>query len=284
MNDLLTYLIAGISVGASYALVGSGIVVVHRITGVVNFAQGTLAVLGGLLGGTLLRAGLPHGVAEVLAVLIVGVVGLGVGAITLARSSITSLNALVITLAISILGYAVIVLIWGDGSYSSEGLKGTVSVFGAVVQLQYFVVIGAAALSIVVLGVFFAKSYLGKAMTACAVNPFAARMVGINVHRMGLLAFGVAGLLGGVAGVVLTPLREVSYSSDISFALYGFAAAVFGGLNSPVKTIIGGLILGVVSLLVAGYLDAAYQVVAALLIMIIVMLFQSGSTRIEEAK
>lgn len=284
MSDLLTYLIAGTAVGASYALVGSGIVVVHRITGVVNFAQGTLAVLGGLLGGTLLRIGLPHGIAEILAILVVGVVGLGVGAIVLARPSMTSLNSLVVTLAISILGYAVIVLIWGDGSYSSQGVKGTANIFGAVVQLQYFVVIGVAALAIAALAIFFSRSYLGKAMTACAVNPFAARMVGINVRNMGLLAFTVAGLLGGIAGVVLTPLREVSYSSDISFALYGFAAAVFGGLNSPVRTVVGGLVLGIVSLLVAGYIDAAYQVVVALLIMIVVMVFQSGSTRLEEAK
>ncbi|MFV0433148.1 MAG: branched-chain amino acid ABC transporter permease [Leucobacter sp.] len=282
--ELLTYLIAGLAVGASYALVGSGIVLVHRITGIVNFAQGTLAVLGGLLSGSLLRAGLPHGVGEIAAILLTGVFGLAVGAITLARKSITSLNALVVTLAISILGYAVIILIWGDGSFSAPGLKGSVTILGATVQLQYFIVIAAAAVTLGLLSLFFAKTYLGKAMTACAVNPFAARMVGINVRAMGMLAFFGAGLLGGIAGAILTPLREVSYSSDISFALYGFAAAVFGGLNSPIKTVIGGLILGVVSLLVAGYLDAAYQIVAALAIMLIVMIFQSGSHRLEEAK
>lgn len=284
MNEFITYLIAGIAVGCSYALVGSGIVVVHRITRVANFAQGTLAVLGGMLSGTLLSAGLPHGIAEVLAVLAAGLAGLLIGILAIGKHGTTPTISLVITLGVSILAYAIVILFWGDGSRSAPGFTGSVQLWGAAIQLQYFAVIGVTTVTFLILALFFAKTDAGKAMTACASNPYAAQLVGINVRQMGFAAFFIAGILGGLAGVVLTPLREVSYSSDISFALYGFAAAVFGGLNSPTKTIIGGLILGVVSLIVSGYMDSAYQMVAALLIMLLVMVFRANSMVAEEAK
>lgn len=284
MSELITYLIAGIAVGCSYALVGSGMVVIHRITRVVNFAQGTFAVLGGLIAGSLLAAGLPHGAGEAIAVLAVGIVGLLVGVIAIGKPGTTPTVSLVITIGLSILAYAAIILVWGDGSRSSPGIPGSVVLAGATVQTHYFVVIGVTAVTFALLAAFFGVTDLGKAMTACAANPFAARMLGIDVRRMGIIAFGVAGLLGGLAGVILTPLREVSYSSDLAFALYGFAAAVFGGLHSPVRTVVGGIVLGVVSLLVAGYLDPAYQMVAALAIMLAVMVLRAGATRQEEAK
>jgi len=284
MSQFLTFLIAGLAVGLSYALVGSGLVVVHRITGIVNFAQGSLAVLGGLIAGSLLADGLPHGVAEVAAVAICAVVGVVFGVVAIGRPGTTPLISLVATLGLSVLSYAVIIMIWGDGSFSSSGIPGSVRIWGATVQNHYFVVIAVALLTFAALGYFFSRTDLGRAMTACASNSDAARMVGINVRRMGLLAFAIAGALGGLAGVVLTPLREVSYSSDIAFALYGFAAAVFGGLNSPWKTVLGGVVLGVVSLMVAGYIDAAYQMAAALAAMLIVMVVRSGAVRTEEAK
>jgi len=284
MSQFLTFLIAGLAVGLSYALVGSGLVVVHRITGIVNFAQGSLAVFGGLIAGSLLSGGLPHGVAEIAAVAICAVVGAVFGIVAIGRPGTTPLISLVATLGLSVLAYAVIILIWGDGSFSSAGVPGSVQFLGATVQNHYFVVIGVAILTFAALGFFFSRTDVGRAMTACASNPDAARMVGINVRRMGLLAFAIAGGLGGLAGVVLTPLREVSYSSDVAFALYGFAAAVFGGLNSPWKTVIGGLVLGVVSLMVAGYVDASYQMAAALAAMLIVMVVRSGAMRMEEAK
>jgi branched-chain amino acid transport system permease protein len=126
------------------------------------------------------------------------------------------------------------------------------------------------------LALFFGHTYLGKALSACASNPYAARVVGIDVRRMGLLAFALGGGLGGVAGVLLTPLQPISFDSDVSLIVNGFAAAILGGLNRPVPALAGGLVLGVAEAMVAGYGKASYQVEVALGLMLAIMIWQGA--------
>lgn len=284
MNELVVYLISGIALGSSFALIGSGFVVVHRVTRVVNFAQGSLAVVGGMASATLLDGRLPHGVGEVLAVLISGAVGLLVGLLAVGRRGTPPLISLIITLGASMLISAAIIWLWGQDPVSPPGLDGSTTVLGARVERQRLLVVGATLVAFVVLSIFFSRSYIGKALTASASNPFAARMVGIDVRRMGLLAFGLAGMLGGLAGVLVAPTNAVSFYSDLPLALSGFAAAVFGGLVSPLRTLVGGLGLGVAGSLTAGYLEGSYQTEVALLLMLLVMIVRSNADLHEEAK
>jgi branched-chain amino acid transport system permease protein len=284
MNELVVYLVSGVALGSSFALIGSGFVVVHRVTRVVNFAQGSLAVVGGMVSATLLDGRLPHGVGEVLAVLISGAVGLLVGVLAVGRRGTPPLISLIVTLGASMLISAAIIWLWGQDPVSPPGLDGSATVLGASVELQRLLVVGATLVAFLVLALFFSRSYVGKALTACASNPFAARMVGIDVRRMGLLAFGLAGVLGGLAGVLVAPTNAVSSYSDLPLALSGFAAAVFGGLVSPLRTLVGGLGLGVAGQLTAGYLDGSYQTEVALLLMLLVMIVRSNANLHEEAK
>lgn len=276
MGAFLSYLISGLAFGCSFALLGSGFVAIHRITRVVNFAQGTFAVVAGLMAASMLARGLPHGPAEVLAVLLAGACGLVVGLIAVGKPGTSTLSSLVITLGLGILAYAAEIVIWGDQPVSYQMLKGSVSVAGARIENQYFLVIGAAILTFVGLGLFFSRTYLGKALSACASNPYAARVVGINPIRMGLIAFTLGGLLGGLAGVLIAPLQPVSFDADVALATNGFAAAIFGGLNRPSAALAGGLVLGVVEAFVAGYIDASYQTEVALALMLAVMIQQAG--------
>jgi branched-chain amino acid transport system permease protein len=154
-------------------------------------------------------------------------------------------------------------------------VPGAVSFVGARVQNQYFVVIGVTLAAFAALGLFFGRTYWGKALTACASNAYAARLQGINPRRMGLLAFAIGGLLGGLAGVLVTPLQPISFDSDVALAINGFAAAIFGGLNSPSAALTGGLVLGVIEAFVAGYYDASYQTEVALIVMLAIMIFQA---------
>jgi branched-chain amino acid transport system permease protein len=284
MNEFVTYLVSGIALGSSFALIGSGFVVVHRVTRVVNFAQGSLAVVGGMVSATLLDGVLPHGLGELAAVLICGCVGLGVGLLAVGRRGTPPLISLIVTLGVSMLISAAIIWLWGQDPVSPPGLSGSTTVLGASVETQRLLVVGATILAFLALTLFFSRSYVGKALTASASNPFAARMVGIDVRRMGLLAFGLAGMLGGLAGVLVAPTNAVSFYSDLPLALSGFAAAVFGGLVSPLRTLVGGLGLGIAGQLTAGYLNGSYQTEVALLLMLVIMIARSSTFVHEEAK
>lgn len=284
MRELLTYVVTGITLGASFALIGSGFVVVHRVTRVVNFAQGMFAIIATMIAASLLRGQLPHGLAEAAAVLACGVVGAAVGWVALGRRGTHPLISLIVTLGLSIVASAVIILLWGQDPVSPPGLRGHVTLLGVEVERQRLLVLVITLLAFAALGLFFSRTYLGKALTASASNPYAARLVGIDVRRMGLLAFALAGVLGGLAGVLVAPSNALSFSSDLALALGGFAAAVFGGLSSPGRTLLGGLMLGVAGQLTAGYLNGSYQTEVALLLMMVIMIARSRSFAHEEAK
>lgn len=276
MSNAITYIFSGLALGCSFALLGCGFVAVHRVTGVVNFAQGAFAVVAGMAASSFLGQGLPHGVAEILAVLLAGAAGLGAGVVAIGRPGTPVLASLLVTLGLAIAAYAVEILVFGDLPRSFTMVTGSIVVGGAHLQSQLFVVVGATLVVFAALIAFFGHSDVGKALTACFSNPYAARLVGINVTRMGLLAFTLGGVLGGIAGVLLTPLQAVSFSSDVSFAVYGFAAAIFGGLVRIGATLAGGLILGLAQALIGGYLNTQYQIAAALVVMLGIMVWQAG--------
>ena len=284
MTELVAYLVSGIALGSSFALIGSGFVVVHRVTRVVSFAQGSVAIVGGMASASLLDGHLPHGLGEIAAVVLCGVVGLLIGLLAIGKRGTPPLISLIVTLGASMLISAAIIWLWGQDPVSPPGLRGTVTILGAEVERQRLLVVAATLVAFVGLALFFSRSHLGKGLTASASNPFAARMVGIDVRRMGLLAFALAGILGGLAGVLIAPSNALSVSSDLPLALSGFAAAVFGGLTSPLKTLAGGLGLGVAGQLTAGYLNGSYQTEMALLLMLVIMIVRSSAFVQEEAK
>jgi branched-chain amino acid transport system permease protein len=272
----LQYAASGVATGCAFALVATGFVAIYRVTRVVNFAQGVFAVVAGMLAYTLLGQGVPHILAEAMAVLAAAVVGVLVGAVAIGRRGTSPLASLIITLGLGIGSYAVLILIWGDQPISFEGLKGNLEVGGVGMQVQYVLVVLLTAVAFVALGLFFDHTYVGRGLTACSSNPRAARLVGIDVTRMGLVAFGVGGALGGLAGVLLTPIQPVSFNSDVGIAISGFAAAIFGGLLRPGTALVGGLVLGVAEALVAGYSQASLQSGVALVIMLAIMVWRAG--------
>jgi branched-chain amino acid transport system permease protein len=276
VTAFLSYLISGLAIGCTYALVASGFVAIHRVTRVVNFAQGAFPVLAGLTVSSMLGRGLPHGAAELIGIAVAALAGLVVGVVAIGKRGTPTLASLVITLGLGILAYAVEIVIWGDQPVSYSMLTGSVNIGGARIPTQYFLVIGVTVVTFVALALFFSRTYVGKALSACASNPYAARLTGIDPTRMGLVAFTLGGLLGGLAGVLITPLQPVAFDSDVLLATSGFAAAIFGGLNSAYAALVGGIVLGVLQAFVAGYLDAAYQTEVTLVLIILVMLYQSG--------
>ena len=284
MSELLQYVLTGLGAGCAFALVGSGLVAIYRVTRVVNFAQGGFAVIGALCASSFLASGLPHGAAEALAVCVAAVVGLVVGAIAIGRPGTTAGQALIVTLGLGVLAYAVEVVIWGDQPRSFAGVPGAVTVLGARVPAHYLLIIGASAVVFALLWLFFTRAYLGKALSAVAANPYAARLSGIGVTRLGLLSFALGGALGGLAGVLVTPVQQVSFDSDVVLIVNGFAAAILGALTRPVMALVGGLLLGVTQSVMAGYGGGAHSSEVALGLMLAVLIWQAArQPTVEEA-
>jgi branched-chain amino acid transport system permease protein len=275
VSEFLSYLVSGLAIGCGFSLIASGLVIIHRVTRVVNLAQGMYAVVAALSATTFLAAGLPHGVAELCAVLVSVVAGLITGVVAIGRRGTTPLSSLIITFGIGIFAYAVEVLTWGDGPRSFPGIPGAVEVAGVRIQFQYVFVVLVTALVFLVLELFFERTFVGKALSACSSNPYAARVVGIDVTRMGIFTFALGGALGGLAGVLLGPLRPTSFDSDVPLVIDGFAAAILGGLTRPMLALAGGILLGVAEAMVAGYLNGSYQTEVALVLMLAVMVGQT---------
>jgi branched-chain amino acid transport system permease protein len=276
MTEFLGYVLTGLGIGAGYALVGSGLVAIYRVTRVVNFAQGAFAVVAAMFASTLLGSGLPHVVSEVLAVGLAAAVGLLVGVVAIGKPGTTPAASLIVTLGLGVFAYAVEVLVWGDQPRSFPGVGGALALGDARVPYQYLLVVAVAVPVFAAMAAFFAYTDLGKALSACASNRHAARIVGIDVMRMGLLAFAIGGALGGLAGVLVTPAQQVTFDSDVTLIVNGFAAAILGGLTRPAVTFAGGLLLGVAQTLIAGFGGGAYQLEVALVLMLGVMLVQAA--------
>jgi len=275
MNAFLSYLIHGISLGCGFALIASGIIIIYRVTRVVNLAQGMFAVVAGFSAASLLDIGLPHVLAESAAIGVSSAVAVFTGYVAVGKRGTTPQQSLIVTLGVGIFGYAVEVLIWGDQPRSFAGLAGSYELFGVDVPKQYLLIAPITLLVFALLELFFERTYAGKAMTACASNPYAAALQGIGVVRMSLYGFGLGGALGGVAGVLLTPLHPISYDSDVSLFVNGFAAAILAGLKRPVLALAGGLLLGVAESMVAGYSKASYQSALALLLTLAILIVQA---------
>ncbi|HWA78648.1 MAG TPA: branched-chain amino acid ABC transporter permease [Polyangiaceae bacterium] len=275
MSAFLSYFAHGVVLGCGFALLASGLILIHRVTRVVNLAQGMFAVLAGFMASTLLGAGLPHGLAELVAILFAALAGVLTGVIAIGKRKTSPQASLIATLGVGIFGYAVEILVWGDQPRSFGGLAGAFELWGVTVLRQYVLVVCVTFAVFVALESFLERTYLGKALSACASNPYAAALVGIGVTRMGLFGFALGGALGGVAGVLLTPLRPISYDSDVTLLVDGFAAAILAGLKRPLFALAGGLALGVAEALVAGYAKASYQSTVALLLALAILVAQA---------
>ncbi len=283
MNNLLVYLVSGLALAGSFALIGSGIVVVYRVTHVLNFAQGTFAVFGAFFSYSL-SSMMPSGSAAVISVAACALVGFVVGLASIGKRGTPPMISLLITLGMSMVAAAVIVAVWGQNPVSPPGLTGSVDVWGVQLEVQRLLVLVVALVTFALLGLFFSRTDIGRGLSASASNPRAARLVGIDTRVMGLIAFVIAGALGGLAGVLIAPTTAVSVSSDLPLVLSGLAAAIFGGLRSPWMTFLGAVVLGVTGQLVAGYANGSYQTQIALIMMLVIMIVRARSLNAEEAK
>jgi branched-chain amino acid transport system permease protein len=274
-SQLLQYTITGITIGSIYAMVAIGFNVIYNVTEAINFAQGEFVMLGGLvMVFARVTLNIPVVLALPLTILAVTVVG-----ILLERAAIRPIREpSVLSMIIATIGAAFFIkgaamFIWGKDPYDLPPFSGRnpITFLGAVVQPQSLWVVGFLVVVVITLTLFFDRTILGKALRACAVNPNASSLVGINVKYMILLSFALSAAIGAVGGIVITPLSLMEYDRGAMLAVKGFAACVLGGMGSFPGAIIGGLIIGLIESLGAGLVSSGYKDAFALLVLLFVL-------------
>lgn len=275
----IQFIASGLTAGAIYALVALGFSIIYNASGAINFAQGEFVMIGGMSAVTLVSVGLSLAAALPLAVLIAAGVGLLLEklAIEPARNAGT-VTLIIITIGASLFLRGLAQLVWDKRIHALPPFSGDhpVTLFGATLLPQSLWVLGGASLAVAALSWFFGRTLLGKAMLATSYNPLAARLVGINTRTVLLGSFGLAAALGAIAGVLIAPITFTSYDAGIVLGLKGFAAAMLGGLGSFGGAVAGGLLLGLLESLGAGFVSSAYKEAIAFVIILAVLFFLPG--------
>ncbi|KAA3630510.1 MAG: branched-chain amino acid ABC transporter permease [Proteobacteria bacterium] len=276
-DQLLQFLITGITVGSTYALVGLGFAIIYNASDVVNFAQGEFVMVGAMSAVWYLGVGLPLPVVLVFSVLTTVVVGLALYKLAIEHARGASVvTTIIITIGAAIFLRGAALLVWGKDIYALPHFSSETPIrIGAATMLpQNIWVMVVTALVVYLVRHFFDKTLMGKAILGCACNRTAAHLVGINVPLMLLTSYGIAALLGAVAGLLIAPIAFTSYDAGIMLGLKGFSAAILGGMGSSMGAVAGGVLLGVLESLGAGYISSGYKDAMAFMIILLVLFFK----------
>lgn len=274
-SQLIQYLFTGLTLGSIYALVALGFTMIYNATGIINLAQGEFVMLGGLIMvffTMILKFPLFLGFfLTILVVTLLGVIFERLAIHPLRDASLITL--IIITLAGSILFRGGAMFLWGKDPYALAPFmqSSPVHFLGATIQWQIFWILAITILVVIGVNFFFNRTLTGKAMTACAFNALAARLVGINVQKMVLLSFALSASVGAIAGAIITPITLMEYDRGPLLGLKGFAAAVLGGLGSGIGSIIAGFIIGILESFGAGLISSGYKDAIALLVMLMIL-------------
>jgi branched-chain amino acid transport system permease protein len=250
--------VSGIASGAIYASLALALVLIYRAMDVANFAQGEMAMFATFVAYTLItQLHLPYLVAFVLTILIAFAGGVAIERVVVRPFE----GAPVLTLVIVTLGLFSIVnglagLIWG---YVLKTLESpfparSVQFQGVFIGIQDLGVIGVTLAVLAVVFLFFRYTRLGLAMRAAALYPESSRLLGVRTSRMLALGWGLAAAVGAVSGMMVAPIVFLDPNMMQPVLLFAFAAAVLGGIESPLGAVVGGVLVGVLLALVGTYL------------------------------
>ena len=274
MAEFLQFAFSGLTVGAIYALVALGFTLIYKASDIINFAQGEFVMLGGMTTVFAALAGVPLPLAALIAIVVTTAVGLALHrfAVEPARDA-SPVTLIMITIGASIFLRGVAQIVFDKRFHSLPPLFGgdAIQFGGAAILPQSLVVLAGATVIVILLWLFIDRTLLGKAVIATAANRLAARLIGIDTRRIVDFSFAVSAAIGAIAGILITPIALTSYDVGTLLALKGFAAAMLGGIGSAPGAVVGGLLLGMIEALSAGYLSSNYKDAVAFLIILVVL-------------
>ena len=279
MEQALQIVIGGLLQGSVFAVVALGLSLVFRVTGIINLAQGGFCILGALTLYTLESDyGWPVPLAVLAAVLITTLVGLGLGAASfvpsLARLPNSSMLMLTAGLMTAIEGLALVV--WGSQPYAVPPFSGErpVLLLGLRLPSQGLWIAGTSMLIILAVWYGLARTAVGKALLACAENPMAARLMGVDVRRLTLVSFALTAMIGALGGIAVAPIMSFQFDTGRFFTNAGFIAVAIGGMSSLGGAVAGGLFLGVAEQLAAAYVSSLFATALSLGLLLVTLIWR----------
>jgi len=277
--DFMQQVVAGLASGSIYASLALALVLIHRATGVINFAQGEMATLSTYVAWALITN---HGWSywpAFVATLAISFFGGAVvhQAVIRPNEKGSVLRVVIVTIGLLLFINGLIILIWGGEIKAMESPfpTRTIEIAGVAISIQDIGTIAVVLATVVALWLLFQYTKVGLAMRAAAVNPAEARLVGVRVTWMLTFGWGLAAVLGAVAGLLAAPSLFLDPNLMAALLIYAFAAAVLGGIDSPIGAVVGGLILGVGLNLIGTYVDfvgADLRLPVALAVILVVLL------------
>ncbi len=294
MDIFLQQIVNGLVQGSIYALVALGYTMVYGIMGLINFAHGEVVMIGTLVtitvAGSLIKAGMPVSLAALagLSVSLLLCMALGWGLERIAYRPLRNaprLTPLITAIGMSIVLQNLAMMIWGRNYLTFPALlpKVNFELAGAhFTFIQVVIVLLSGATMAGLLGLIY-RTKLGMAMRATAQNPAVASLMGVNINRVIAAAFVIGSALGALAGVMVGTYYEIAhYQMGFMLGLKAFTAAVLGGIGNLAGAMLGGVLLGIIEALGAGYigdltggfLGSHYQDIFAFIVLIVVLMFK----------
>lgn len=284
MADVLSTIISGIAFGVPLFLVASGLTLIYGVIGVLNFAHGSMFVVGALIASNVIGPAAPSLLVYVAAV-IAGALVVGVLGVVLERTVVRRLyrgdhiTMLLATFALMLAIEGGAEMIWGNSPRSTAApaeLGGSISLLGATISVYdlMLVVVGA----IIAAGLFLliSKSRFGRAVRAVAQDPTMGEAIGINTRQVMLLVFGLGSALAGLAGAMIAPNVSVSPSLGHAFILQSFAIVIIGGLGSITGSLVAAMLVGIAEAAVVTYFPALTGFTFYILVAVILLVRPRG--------
>jgi branched-chain amino acid transport system permease protein len=275
---LASFVVNGLTTGCIYGLAAIGLCVIFNASGIVNFAQGSFVMFGGMVASDLFaRAGLPLAAAVLLAILLAWCLGW-----VLMQGVIRPLLARRAPIFILILATLNLQIMLENAAMNVIGTKplnlpeitpGLMLQAGRLTVNGQYLWIALGTLALVgLLWAFFRKTLMGKAMRACAVNAEMARLLGISVERTIAVSFAISAALGAAGGILITPTQYTQFNIALPYGIKGFVAAIIGGFGNVGGALVGGLILGVLESLAVAFVSSGYKDVIVFTLLIVILL------------
>jgi branched-chain amino acid transport system permease protein len=278
--DFLQQVVSGLAAGSIYASLALALVLIYRATDVVNFAQGEMATFTTYVAWSLMHHGVSYWPAFALTLGFAFAFGLSIQRTVIRPvERRPEIVIVIVTIGLLIAINGLVGWIWGGETKALDSPFPNRSwdIGGVAVSVQDVGTLGVCLLSVLVLWGFFRFTTIGLAMRSSAVNPDASRLLGVRVSWMLAIGWGLAAVLGAVAGLMAAPTVFLDPSMMLVILIYAFAAAVLGGIDSPVGAVVGGLLLGVIVNLLGAYVDfvgAELRLPTALAILLLVLIIR----------